>query len=121
MIKLIRFTLGQLILLADYCFPPKKVVQRSKAEKHLIDEKTKSLSLYQFKACPFCVKVRRAARKLDLNLETKDVLKNETLRQELLSNGGKVKVPCLRITNDNKDVWMYESSKIVDYLNSTFA
>ncbi|HAI96784.1 MAG TPA: glutaredoxin, partial [Methylococcaceae bacterium] len=35
--------------------------------------------------------------------------------------GGKLKVPCLRIEEDGKVSWMYESSDIINYLEDRFA
>jgi glutathione S-transferase len=38
-----------------------------------------------------------------------------------LSGGGNLKVPCLRIENQQGGVeWMYESTAIINYLNSRF-
>lgn len=46
---------------------------------------------------------------------------NEQDRQTLLEQGGKIKVPCLRIEEGGKTTWMYESKVIIDYLNNRFA
>ena len=77
--------------------------------------------LYQFKACPFCVKVRRAIKREGLNIETRDAKNNEQYRQELLEQGGKVKVPCLRIEKNGQVQWLYESNDIIAYLNKVAA
>ena len=120
MLKLIRWLLGRLILILDWLFSPKPL-QRATEQQQKVDEAVKNLSLYQFKACPFCVKVRRTMRRLNLNIPTCDALKNETCRAELLSEGGQIQVPCLKIIeNDGQVKWMYESSVIVDYLDREF-
>ena len=78
--------------------------------------------LYQFKMCPFCVKARRAIKRLSLNIETRDALREESSREELLAGGGQIKVPCLKIIDDaGKTTWMYESSDIIKYLQERFA
>jgi glutathione S-transferase len=42
-------------------------------------------------------------------------------RQALLEGGGRVKVPCLRIEEEGKVSWMYESKAIIAYLDKRFA
>ena len=38
-------------------------------------------------------------------------------REELIREGGKRTVPCLKITNEDQSVtWMYESGDIINYL-----
>ncbi|KZN51414.1 glutaredoxin family protein [Pseudoalteromonas luteoviolacea] len=113
--KLIRWLLGRLILLFDFVFTPRSKKRSAQAQQQL-DTITQNLKLYQFKACPFCVKVRRAAKREGLKLETRDAKSNAAYRQELLEQGGKVKVPCLRIEEQGQVTWLYESSDIVSYL-----
>ena len=87
-----------------------------------IDQQTASLSLYQFKACPFCIKVRRTFKRHSLKVETRDAKNDQQIRQELLDQGGKVKVPCLRIEETEGEVnWLYDSNAIVEYLQQRFA
>lgn len=119
--KIIRWVLGKVILFLDAISSPKPLDRSSETQKK-VDEETKDLSLYQFLACPFCVKVRREIRRLNLNIDTRDAKNNENDRQELLEGGGKVKVPCLRIAkNAGEAEWMYESDDIVDYLRERFS
>ncbi|WP_418135298.1 glutaredoxin family protein [Psychromonas sp. GE-S-Ul-11] len=112
--KIIRWILGRIILLLNFIFSPKKL-QRDAASQQKVDQQTKSLQLYQFAACPFCVKVRRVMRKNALNIELVDA-QQPANRALLIEQGGKGTVPCLRIEEDNKITWMYESSDIVAYL-----
>lgn len=119
--RIIRNILGQIILFFDAVFPAKPEVVRSADKQALVDAETRNMKLYEFKACPFCLKVRRATRRLGLTIETRDALKNETSRNELMQGGGRVKVPCLKIEEQGKTTWMYESSDIVAYLNQRFA
>lgn len=118
--RLIRWILGKLILIADALLPPKVSVHRSLEDQKRVDGETASLKLYQYRACPFCVKVRRAMKRLGLKIETRDALHDMTYRQELLQKGGKTKVPCLRISDASGDTWLYESSEIIAYLQARF-
>ena len=119
--KVIRWLLGRLILLFDALFAPKPMVRPNEVQQG-IDEQTAKLKLYQYLACPFCVKTRRAIRRLGLNIETRDALHDPTYREELLAQGGKAQVPCLQITHDDGSLeWLYESSDIIAYLQSRFA
>lgn len=119
--KWARKIIGKLILWYEALFPPRPI-QRSAEEQAVVDEKTRRLCLYEFEACPFCVKVRRAAQRLNLKLDRRDVLKSSEFEQELREGGGKRKVPCLRIQHEDASVeWMYESSDIVRYLEQRFS
>ena len=120
LVKFLRNGLGQLIIFIDFITRPAKM-KRSQEEQLQVEEQTRQLALYQFKACPFCVKTRRTMHKLNLQIDLKDAKNNEQDRQSLLEEGGKIQVPCLRIQNDGKDVWLYESKAINQYLNENFA
>ena len=79
------------------------------------------MQLYHFKQCPFCVKTRRTIHRLGLNIETRDARNDPQWNSELISEGGKYQVPCLRIVNDDNSVeWMYESNNINQYLDQRF-
>ena len=112
---LIRWPIGQLILLLNVIFSPKGI-KRNAEEQQKIDESTKDLTLYQLPACPFCVKVRRSIKRNSLKIELRSINKNEAYRQELISQGGKRTVPCLRIEKNDQVQWLYESNEIINYL-----
>ena len=77
------------------------------------------MSLYQLPACPFCVKVRREMKRQGIVLPLRNINQDDELRQELIREGGKRTVPCLRIVNEQGDVsWMYESSDIIRHLRT---
>jgi len=119
--NIIREILGALILFFDWVFTPKGIKRETKHQEK-IDRQTAGLSLYEYRACPFCVKVRRAFKRNALNIPTHDVKRNENSRDELLQGGGRLKVPCLRIEKKNADVkWMYESKDIIRYLEAQIA
>jgi glutaredoxin len=116
----VRAILGALILFLNWVFTPKSI-KREASEQAAIDTQTSKLALYQYAACPFCVKVRRAIKRGGLNIETRDAKRSEQFKEELVKGGGQLKVPCLRIEEDNGDVtWMYESGDIIEYLEGRF-
>ena len=115
--SLIRWFVGKLILFVNLITQPKPIL-REKSKQHRVDMATKNLTIYQFEACPFCVKVRRFMRKNSLKINLKDAKNNKIFKAELISMGGKHKVPCLKIEgNNSKDVWLYESKEIIKFLN----
>ncbi|MDX2463324.1 MAG: glutathione S-transferase N-terminal domain-containing protein [Porticoccus sp.] len=114
--QVIRWVLGSMILFFNWVFTPKSIKRDAELQAK-IDQKTAGLSLYQYPACPFCVKVRRAIKRNSLNIQTVDAKRCETSKQELLEGGGKLKVPCLKIVDSTGGVsWMYESSDIINFL-----
>ncbi|WP_315980130.1 glutathione S-transferase N-terminal domain-containing protein [Aliamphritea spongicola] len=115
---IIRWILGRIILLVNALTPPKNAAQPEQQAE--LDKLTASLSLYQYEACPFCVKVRRAMRRFNLNVEVRDAKRNQDYKTELEQNGGKLKVPCLRIEEQDGVRWMYESGDIIQYLEKNY-
>jgi len=119
--KIAQYIIGPIILLWDKLNPPRGLVRTPK-EQQQVDASSTNLVLYQFKMCPYCVKARRAIKRLSLKIETRDALREESSREELLAGGGQIKVPCLRIADDaGNTTWMYESSDIITYLQERFA
>ena len=118
--KLVRWILGRIILVLDLLTSPKPIVRDAAAQK-AIDETTASMSLYQFKTCPFCVKVRRELKRHALNIETRDAKDNAEVKAELVREGGRHKVPCLRTESTAGSVtWLYESNDIIAHLKHQF-
>jgi glutaredoxin len=115
----IRWILGRIILLLNAVFAPKPRTRTQEAQAH-VTEKSQALSLYQYPACPFCVKVRRTMRRQNLPIKTINAKQDEH-KQVLVNHGGKLQVPCLRIEKDGQVEWLYESSTIINYLNDEFA
>ncbi len=117
----LRAVIGPFILLGEFVTTPKGVV-RQPEEQRRVDLQCRGLILYQFRTCPFCVKVRREIRRLSLNIELRDAQKDQQHRAALLQGGGHIKVPCLKITDEQGNSrWMYESSDIIQYLHDRFA
>ncbi len=74
--------------------------------------------MYEFKACPFCVRVRRFMKKNNISIKTKDARRNKEYATELINGGGKLQVPCLLIPKDeNNSQWLYESKDIINFLS----
>ena len=118
--SVVRWLLRWLILGWDRLTHPKPPRHSPEIQAEL-DEQTRDLAIYQYEACPFCVKTRRAVTRLGLNIEYRDARNDPAFRQELLDGGGKEQVPCLRIAPaGEKATWLYESDDIIKYLQERF-
>ena len=114
--SLIRWPIGRLILLGNFVFSPTSP-KRNSEEQAKFDDITKNLSLYQLPSCPFCVKVRRTMKREGLNIELRNINQKNDYREELIREGGKRTVPCLRIEKaDGQVQWLYESSDVIAHL-----
>lgn len=118
-VKALREGLGRLIVLISFITRPKRLV-RSAADQEAVDKRAAHMALYQFYACPFCVRVRREVHRLNLPIETRDAQNDPRYRQELLEQGGKIQTPCLLIEEHGKRIWMYESKEIIEFLKRNF-
>lgn len=118
LLKAFREGLGRIIVFVDWVFSPKRLKRTQEAQAD-VDKQAESLKLYQFYACPFCIKTRRAIKRLNLPIETRNAQAGQ-FRAELLAGGGEIKVPCLRIKEGDEIIWMYESSDIIAYLDKRF-
>ncbi len=119
--RLIRILLHPFMLLWEFVTTPRGIVRDAAAQQQ-VDQQSRKLVLYQFKTCPFCIKVRREIKRLSLPIELLDAQKNSQHRAELLRGGGQIKVPCLQIRDEQGNVqWMYESAEINRYLHQRFA
>jgi glutaredoxin len=119
-INFVRNLLGAIIAFFDLITRGSKQ-KRSEQAQQKVEQELKSLSLYQFFGCPFCIKTRRAMYKMNLPIEKRSVSKGSPFRQELEQGGGKVQTPCLRIENEGGSTWLYDSSEIIKYLQKRFA
>ncbi len=118
--KGVHAVVGPILLAVDWLTSPRGIERDAEAQKR-VDEQTNNLVMYQFLTCPFCIKTRRAIKRLSLNIETRDALNHAPSRQQLLEGGGEIKVPCLRITGEDGSVeWLYESNEIIRYLEERF-
>jgi glutaredoxin len=78
-----------------------------------------SLDLYYYDSCPYCQKVLRAMRRLEIEdkITLKNILTSDEAAETLVRVGGKRQVPCLFIDGDP----MYESDDIVQWLTREFS
>ena len=99
----------------------KKPVERSDEEQAIVDAETTGIAMYEFRACPFCMIVRKAIHHKNLNIELRDARRNKARGEELRLQGGKYQTPCLKLTDSDGSVqWMYESKDIISYLDQRF-
>ncbi len=117
----LRLLLAPVVLISEKLSTP-KAVERSAEAQAEVDHACEDLALYQFRTCPFCVKVRKEIARLGLPIETRDAQLDQDRRRELAEGGGRVKVPCLRIAHADGEVeWLYESDAINAWLQRRFA
>ena len=118
--RAIRWPLGQLVIFVDWISRPKTPGYSPEKQAEL-DAATSDMKVYHFKQCPFCVRTRRTIRRLGLNIETRDARNDPQWNRELISEGGRYQVPCLRVVKDDNSVeWLYESNNINQYLDQRF-
>ncbi|UCE88544.1 MAG: glutathione S-transferase N-terminal domain-containing protein [Pseudomonadota bacterium] len=97
-------------------------ITRTPEHQAEIDRQTDMLVLFCFAECPYCYRVQRAIRRLNLNVALRDIHHDPVAHDELLRGGGKEQVPCLRIEEpDGGTVWLYESADIVRFLRQRFS
>ncbi|MEM7208512.1 MAG: glutathione S-transferase N-terminal domain-containing protein [Pseudomonadota bacterium] len=121
MLKIVRWCLGRLILFVDWVTRP-SAPKRSVEDQQAVNARAIGLALYEFRACPFCVKVRRELKRLGVDLERRDAARNPEHKRDLVEQGGRYKVPCLRINEGGgRERWLYESDDVIAYLRERFA
>ncbi|CAM3317700.1 glutaredoxin family protein [Halomonas lysinitropha] len=116
----LRLVLAPVMLISEKLSTP-QAIERSPEEQARVDEACQNLALYQFRTCPFCIKVRKEIARLGLNIEVRDAQLDPDHRRELQEGGGRVKVPCLKIIHDDGVTeWLYESEDINAWLHRRF-
>ncbi|MDQ6981123.1 MAG: glutathione S-transferase N-terminal domain-containing protein [Ghiorsea sp.] len=120
LLKVFREGVGGLMAFVSWLTSPRKI-KRSPEEQQRVDAIAKNMSMYQYFACPFCIKTRRTVHRLNIPIEYRDAqVRGGEHRNTLEKEGGQIKVPCLRIDEGDKTTWLYESNAIIAYLNKTF-
>ncbi|MEW6293272.1 MAG: glutathione S-transferase N-terminal domain-containing protein [Pseudomonadota bacterium] len=118
--RTLRIVIGPFMLLWERLTRPRGIVRAAAAQAE-VDRQCRDLVLYEFRTCPFCIKVRQEMHRLALPLERRDAQHPGPHRDALVAGGGKAMVPCLRITEAGGDVrWLYESGAIIDFLRNRF-
>ncbi len=119
--KTLRFVIGPLMLLWEFATRPRALVRAPAVQKKL-DQQCRHLVLYQYRTCPFCIRVRQEIRRLSLNMERRNVPKEGSNREDLVRGGGQAKVPCLKISDPaGHSQWLYDSAAIIAYLRGIAA
>ena len=119
--KTLRIVLGPFMLLWEWLTRPQGIARPPDAQAR-VEQECRGLALYQFRTCPFCIKVRQEMRRLALDIACLDAQHAGRHRDDLVRGGGRAMVPCLRITDPAGDSrWLYESGAIIDYLRGRFA
>jgi glutaredoxin len=118
--RTLRLILTPFMLISEKLSTPTSV-ERSPEDQERVDRACENLALYQFSACPFCIKVRKEIARLGLSIETRDAQHDDHHREALSHGGGQVKVPCLLIAEaDGSEQWLYESNAIKTLLQRRF-
>ena len=116
----VRLVLTPFMLVGSALTTPKPVV-RDAEDQARVEKESRSLALYHFPACPFCIKVRRQMARLGLPIELRDAQHDAEHKATLEREGGRGQVPCLRIEeSDGRVSWLYESDAINHYLHDRF-
>lgn len=76
------------------------------------------LIMYVKTGCPYCALAISKADELGIEMEYKNIA-DEEVAAELIERGGKPAVPYL--VDSERNVEMYESSDIVDYLDKNYS
>ncbi len=119
--KTLRVILGPVMLLREKLTRPLGLTRLPMLQEK-VDRQCQNLVLYQYRTCPFCIKVRQEMSRLSLKINRIDAQKPGADREALLRQGGQAKVPCLKITDDTgNSEWLYDSDKILAYLRGRFA
>jgi glutaredoxin len=119
--KTLRIVIGPVMLLWEFVTRPKGLV-RPPALQAGVDQQCRSIIFYEYRTCPFCIKVRQEMRRLSLKIERRDAQKKGQNREDLARGCGQTKVPCLKITDQlGHTEWMTDSGAIVTYLRGRFA
>lgn len=83
---------------------------------------TDKLALYYMPTCPYCIRVLRVIERMELDVELRNINKDRTFKDELITARGRATVPVLRIDSPNdKGRWMPESLDIIAYLEKTYS
>lgn len=118
--RTVRVILTPVMLVSEKLSTPKPI-SRSPEVQAGLDKDCEKLALYQLRACPFCIRVRKQMARLGLKVEKRDARDNDEHRSRLESEGGRIKVPCLLIERDDGErEWLYESDAINAWLQGRF-
>lgn len=115
----IRRALDSFLGLFDWFFRPQPIV-RSEQELKRLAKAASGMALYDYKGCSASRIARREIYRLGIDIESRDIGKCSIHQDNLLSEFGKLKAPCLRIEEKGVVRWLDEPEAIVEFLNQRF-
>lgn len=112
---------GVCAMFADRCIKVKPV-ERDQKELASLARESRRMQLYFCKTSIDSIKVKRRCEALGLRVIEKDVQRIDGYCHELLTGGGELKVPCLRIEGAKGAAtrWLYDGDSILKYLDRRF-
>lgn len=117
--KTLRLIPGPFMLFWEVVTTPHGLL-RGAAHQQAINARCRRMVLYQYRTCPHCIRTRREIRRLSLPIELRDPRK-PAHRGELPAGSGRIKVPCLKVTDaEGRDKWLFDSRQIVAFLSAEF-
>lgn len=120
MIKLtIRKAVDSILNLLDSLCPPQPI-SRSEEESRKLAKATSGIALYDYKGCVASRRTRREIRRLNIDIERRDIGKCSIHQDKLLAEYGKLKAPCLRIEEKGEVQWIDKPEKILFFLHERF-
>jgi len=85
------------------------------------NELASRLALYGHNTCIYCREVNDVIDRLGISIKIRNTFEYPEYKQDLLIGGGKSSVPCLKISFQyGKELWLYDSASIIDFLERSF-
>ncbi len=120
MIKLtIRKAVDSFLNMFDSVYSPQPV-SRSEEESRKLAKATSGLALYDYKGCVASRRTRQEIRRLNIDIERRDIGKCSIHQDNLLAEYGELKAPCLRIEEKGEVQWIDKPENILYFLNERF-
>jgi hypothetical protein len=120
MIKLtIRKAVDSFLNMIDSVYSPQPI-SRSEEESRKLAKATSGLSLYDYKGCVASRRTRQEIRRLNIDIERRDIGKCSIHQDNLLAEYGELKAPCLRIEEKGEVQWIDKPENILYFLHERF-
>ncbi len=120
MIKLtIRKAVDSFLNMFDRVYSPRPI-SRSEEESRKLAKATSGLALYDYKGCVASRRTRQEIRRLNIDIERRDIGKCSIHQDNLLAEYGELKAPCLRIEEKGEVLWIDKPENILCFLHERF-
>lgn len=120
MLKLtIRKAVDSLLDMFDSLYSAQPIL-RSEEESRKLAKATSGLALYDYKGCVASRRTRQEIRRLNIDIERRDIGKCSIHQDILLAEYGELKAPCLRIEEKGEVQWIDKPEKILFFLRDRF-